>query len=53
VGIAGYIEASPTGTFSINKAASGDSKVTPILLNETRFQETEVAAGVPFLRLWC
>jgi hypothetical protein len=31
----------------VNKAASGDPKAIPVLLNETRFHETEAAAGLP------
>jgi Family of unknown function (DUF5681) len=31
----------------VNKAASGDPKAIPVLLNETRFHEAEAAAGPP------
>jgi hypothetical protein len=31
----------------VNKAASGDPKAIPVLLNEARFHETEGAAGLP------
>jgi hypothetical protein len=30
----------------VNKAASGDPKAIPVLLNETRFHEAEAAAGL-------
>jgi Family of unknown function (DUF5681) len=31
----------------VNKAASGDPKAIPVLLNETRFHEAEAAVGLP------